>query len=47
MKNYFFQIIDYSFYTLKVMKNSDGMGIQIFIGVTFYRLTEIVNKFID
>ena len=46
----FFPLIDYNFYTSKVTKNSDGMGIKILIAVTCHRLldsTESVKKFID
>ena len=42
--------MDYSFYTLKVTKVSNGMRIKILIVVSCYRLldrTEIVKKFID
>ena len=43
-------LIDYSFYTLKVIKDSDGLGIKILIVITCHWLldrTEIVKKFID
>ena len=42
--------IDYSFYTLKVTKDSDRMKIKVLIVVTCHRLldrTEIVKKFND
>ena len=46
----FFHGINYSFYTLKVTKDSDGMEIKILIIVAFHQLlnrTEIAEKFID
>ena len=46
-KNYFFHEIDYNFYTLKITKDLDGMGIRNIIVVTCHQLldrAEIVKK---
>ena len=50
MRIIFFHQIDYSFYTLKVKKDSDEMEIKIFIIINCLQIldrTEIVKKFID